>query len=559
MVKNIKKIMSIVTAAAVAICASYVPGGKVAKAAGNEMKIYGIYLKANNGQEEYAKSENEYGDAVILESAGEYLLMDTGASYTNDSLVNALKKMGITNLSIYISHLHPDHYNSLWEIGEAGITFDRVFLPDKSIGVDWVSENGGTTELAYRFIDRRIERFSPNAEVIYLKKGESFTVGNVVADVLGPVGNYDMNECNKYFPDNVYGEKSGHYLNNYSLTTKFSCGGVSFLTTGDIESIENQNKKKDSRYGTGITKLEEEYLVQEYGDELNVDILKMPHHGLNSSSSAAFLKAVKPRIAFAENTGYQDNVKTQGKTVPKYYSPVERMHKYGITLLNGHEKAGVGITVKDDVISVYLDKNNDTKLADSEKLSGWVKVSGIANKKAKNFTGNDVYYIDPDSENFDLFSGICGIKGKDYMFSQGGALERAFYNGSKYLGWRTYGKKYRYFSKPDSFGRAEMTIGFKKIGANYFYFDKNGYRFAPSKGDSNSKGKLWKLKKIGKYYYLIKKKNGAVYNMGKSKNAFMPFSGGKLRAFDKKGRMITGKAKVNGKTYTFNKKTGYKK
>ncbi|MBQ6538511.1 MAG: hypothetical protein IJL75_06355 [Eubacterium sp.] len=561
MVKNIKKIISIITALAATICAANIPLS-VAKAEGKEMKIYGVYLQENDHVEVWDEEErDEFGDAVILESKGHYLLMDTGARYTCDSVIAALKKMGITEMDAYVSHLHPDHFNSLNMIMDDGIKINRIFLPDPSLGKDWVSAHGGTTAGMYRYLDSWIEDCGEgnnrDAKKIYLKKGSTFTVGDVNAEVLGPVGTYDMKACNKYFPDNVYGEKSGHYLNNYSLTTMFTCGDVKYLTTGDIESIENQQGSKYN--GTGIKKLEEEYLVEKYGSKLQADILKMAHHGLNSSSSAAFLKAVKPRIAFAENSGYQDLASVSGKKVPKYYSTVERMHDYGITLMNGHEKAGIGITVNNNAISVYLDKNNDTELTDAEKLTGWVSVCGISNKKGTDFTGNDVFYVDPDKDDFKLASGINNINGKNYLFTKGGALERAFYKGSSYLGWRTYGKKYRYFSKPDTFGRAEMTIGFKKIGANYFYFDKNGYRFAPSKGDSNSKGKLWKLKKIGKYYYLIKKKNGAVYNMGKSKNAFMPFSGGKLRAFDKKGRMITGKAKVNGKTYTFNKKTGYKK
>ena len=393
---------------------------------------------------------------------------------------------------------------------------------------------------------------------IYLKTGDSFTVGDVKAEVLGPVGTYDMDECLKYFPDNVYGEKSGHYLNNYSLTTMFTCGDVRYLTTGDIESIENQ---QGSQYkGNKIKRLEEEYLVEKYGKNLKADILKMPHHGLNSSSSAAFLDAVDPRIAFAENSGYQDLASVSGKKIPKYYSPVERMHEHGLTIMNGHEKAGVGITVSNNNISVYLDKDNDAKLTESEKLSGWTKVCGIANKTGTDFTGDDVYYINPENADFELASGIQKVSGKTYLFDKGGSLQRAFYKGSSYLGWRTYGEKYRYFSKPDSFGLADMAVGFKKIGANHFYFDKQGFRYAPKKGDSNSKGKAWKLKKIGKYSYLFKKGNGAVFNRGKSKNAFMPFNGGKkLRAFDKKGRMITGKAKVNGKTYMFDKKTGFRK
>lgn len=55
--------------------------------------------------------------------------------------------------------------------------------------------------------------------------------------------------------------------------------GGSVLLTGDIESPA------------------ESALVRRHGDELDVDVLVVPHHGSNTSSSAPFLAAVHPRLA----------------------------------------------------------------------------------------------------------------------------------------------------------------------------------------------------------------------------------------------------------------------
>lgn len=66
-------------------------------------------------------------------------------------------------------------------------------------------------------------------------------------------------------------------LNNTSLVMKLEYGDTKFLFTGDIEEeIEN-------------------YLVEK-GIDLSADILKVAHHGSDTSSNLNFLKAVNPSI-----------------------------------------------------------------------------------------------------------------------------------------------------------------------------------------------------------------------------------------------------------------------
>jgi competence protein ComEC len=42
---------------------------------------------------------------------------------------------------------------------------------------------------------------------------------------------------------------------------------------------------------------EEDWLLSRYGDSLHADVLKVGHHGSSTSSSDAFLDAVRPRVA----------------------------------------------------------------------------------------------------------------------------------------------------------------------------------------------------------------------------------------------------------------------
>lgn len=67
-------------------------------------------------------------------------------------------------------------------------------------------------------------------------------------------------------------------LNNYSIMLKVTYGKTSFLLTGDAE--------RES---------EKEMLAKGYN--LKADVLKVGHHGSNSSTSATFLKAVAPQYA----------------------------------------------------------------------------------------------------------------------------------------------------------------------------------------------------------------------------------------------------------------------
>jgi len=66
--------------------------------------------------------------------------------------------------------------------------------------------------------------------------------------------------------------------NNNSIVARLAMGQVSFLLSGDIEEAA-------------------EAVLVASGQELTNTVLKAPHHGGNTSSSAAFLNAVNPELA----------------------------------------------------------------------------------------------------------------------------------------------------------------------------------------------------------------------------------------------------------------------
>ena len=184
-------------------------------AAAPEMRLYSIYLTVNPG--ETPEKEKLIGESVLLESDGEYLLMDCGAPFASESVINYLKRVlpaGAT-LNVYISHFHKDHYGGFYKIA-GQFNIGTVYLPDKeTIGTEYQTDD---TDRDIDTILRRIfySRISEK-QIVWLRQGSEFRVGSVSAQVLGPVGLYRLAD----FIADKYGKQEGHYLNNSSLTTMF--------------------------------------------------------------------------------------------------------------------------------------------------------------------------------------------------------------------------------------------------------------------------------------------------------------------------------------------------
>ncbi|MEK7532416.1 MAG: ComEC/Rec2 family competence protein [Patescibacteria group bacterium] len=121
------------------------------------------------------------------------------------------------------------------------------------------------------------------AEVRVIDRAERRDVGDTVIDVLYP----DHAVANEKVDDN-----------NTSIVMRVQHGTFSALLTGDAEEES------------------ERHLVQEYGGRLRSQVLKVGHHGSNTSSIQEFLDAVSPEAT----------VISSGKN-NKYGHPTERVLK----------------------------------------------------------------------------------------------------------------------------------------------------------------------------------------------------------------------------------------
>ncbi len=194
------------------------------------------------------------GDAVLLQSRDKNVLIDTGGSAYLDigkmAVLPFLKHLWITKLdAVIITHADIDHYGGLTTLKEA--------LP---IGEVWV--NGFTTkDNSYlKLID---DLKSENISIKVAKAGDEYVLGHGDAlRVLSPAQDLSLADTD----------------NDHSIVMKLGDKNFTGLFTGDI------------------SKMTERALLTALGHELDVDYLKLPHHGSKTSSSADFLEATSPNL-----------------------------------------------------------------------------------------------------------------------------------------------------------------------------------------------------------------------------------------------------------------------
>lgn len=136
-----------------------------------------------------------------------------------------------------------------------------------------------------------------DAEVRVIGKAERYDIGETVVDVLYPDRPIGLDSIGPASPG-LQNDKKGALQNdnNTSIVMRVQDGEFSALLTGDAEEEL------------------ERHLVQEYGARLHAKILKVGHHGSNTSSIQEFVDIVAPEIA----------VISSGKG-NKYGHPTERV------------------------------------------------------------------------------------------------------------------------------------------------------------------------------------------------------------------------------------------
>ena len=125
--------------------------------------------------------------------------------------------------------------------------------------------------------------------------------------------------------------------NNQSMVMRLEYRGTGILFTGDIEA-----------------KGERELLAS--GADLRAAIVKVPHHGSTTSSSAALIAAVRPRVAVI-SLGYYNRFHFPSSAV------IERYREAGAVVLRTDEIGAADADVGPDGISVRSRRGGELPLA----------------------------------------------------------------------------------------------------------------------------------------------------------------------------------------------------
>lgn len=184
-------------------------------------------------------------DSALVGCDGHYMLIDGGNRGDSNLVYTVLEREGISHLDIVVgTHAHEDHIGGLpgaFEYADAALTLSPV------------TEYG--SKVFQNFADAAEKK---GGGLTVPQVGDTYMLGDAVVTILGVNGGKDTNDT--------------------SIVLKVQYGEISFLFTGDAE-------------------LEAEQTILNTGADLSATVLKVGHHGSDTSTSYVFLREIMPTYA----------------------------------------------------------------------------------------------------------------------------------------------------------------------------------------------------------------------------------------------------------------------
>ena len=349
-------------------CESNTPSGTP------KMIVHAIdYGDATHGDTVLIESNGKY----LLMDSGGYVNESAVPCYSygcnfnkNIQVIKYLKKIGVRKLSFYMSHYDGDHFYNFKQIinykenGEPYFTIENIYLPDISemvkvynsltkeadnvtpicqnatsldnasflcrfkikiasrISVKFDNPNSNFCKLAncittsaynsnVYFTDPSIsyfhyDLFDKNTKTprpiniinkpTYITKGSTIKIGNATLKVIYHNQKTDPSTYNvKFSQTNITGRLAA-YANNISLVSMITAGSNKFLSAGDIQYETEQEILKSNI-------------------NIKADLMKLSHHGLNTSNYLDFVTKVNPEYVFYQYGGESSykNINKNGK------------------------------------------------------------------------------------------------------------------------------------------------------------------------------------------------------------------------------------------------------
>lgn len=191
---------------------------------------------------------------VIWSDDGSVSLVDGGSLSESDvglyTIEQVLKFYGCGYLDrVVLTHLDTDHISGVMYLLENQFPIGQIFISSMTMGgdkLDFIRGNAKVMEIP----------------ISYLSQGMAMSWGSLDVSCLSP---------------NSYASFSSE--NETSIVLKMDYGSRHFLMTGDVEGIAEKN------------------ISQQLGNQSEMDVLKVAHHGSRNSTSSDFLATTKPKVA----------------------------------------------------------------------------------------------------------------------------------------------------------------------------------------------------------------------------------------------------------------------
>lgn len=184
-------------------------------------------------------------DAALVSCDGHHMLIDGGNRGDSNLIYSVLQREEISYLDMVVAtHAHEDHIGGLpgaFQYASAGLTLSPVTAYDSDVFETFAAkaqEKGGGLTVP--------------------QPGDTYPLGSAIVTILGVNGAEDTN--------------------NTSIVLRIDYGETAFLFTGDAER-------------------EAEQVILDSGLPLGATVLKVGHHGSDTSTTYPFLREIMPQYA----------------------------------------------------------------------------------------------------------------------------------------------------------------------------------------------------------------------------------------------------------------------